>query len=111
MLYEVITLPGGGINQLEPSCNLEVRTLAEQSRRIEPGSFQMIGSRRQVETVVRAPARPATPFLRVGLDGGDSPPDVMHVIHFPLQSDQQPDVMRLTCRGALAEPSKRNNFV
>jgi hypothetical protein len=99
------SLPGGGINQLEASCNLEVRTLEEQPRSIEPDRFRILGTRRQVETVVQGPAGPAGSFRRVGLlGGGDSPPDVMHVIHFNLQSERQPDVMRLTCRGALDAP-------
>jgi hypothetical protein len=99
------SLPGGGINQLEPSCNLEVHTLADQPRTLEPDRLQILGSRRQVETVVQAPVPREGPFQRVGLSGGgDSPPDIMHVIHFTLQSERQPDVMRLTCRGALAEP-------
>jgi hypothetical protein len=97
-------LPSLGFNQYQPACNLELRRLAPQPRRIEPDSF--VVNRIQP---LREEVASWRPVMLASLTLADaavdsSPPDIFLGYHFWLHSDRQPDVLRMTCRGVFAEP-------
>lgn len=82
-----------------PSCNFEIRTLSEQVRIISPESFLVTRIQRETSEVVQL----ALPKVLAGLHlaGMDSGlPMVVRSVHLWIGSDLQPDLMRLTCRGA-----------
>ncbi len=88
-----------------PSCNFEVRTLLEQTREIEAESFLVTRVQRETAEVVQQ----VYPVLQAGLDLAgmdDGLPMIVLSVHLWISSDQQPDVMRLTCRGAFDDPSQ-----
>lgn len=97
-------LPSLGFNQYRPACNLEVRQRAPRPRRIEPGRF--VVNRIQP---LREEVASWRPVMLASLSLADaavdaSPADIFLGYHFWLHSDNQPDVLRMTCRGVFAEP-------
>ncbi|MET0028140.1 MAG: hypothetical protein ABW101_10930 [Candidatus Thiodiazotropha sp.] len=81
------------------NCNFEVRTLKPETQTIQPDEF--IIKRVQalmVEVVKREPSGRGG-LMRVGMDDSGSS-SVTRGYHLWLESEQQPDVMRLSCRGA-----------
>lgn len=94
-----------GMNPYYPHCNFEVATLSDGSTRIEPDSFVVTGIRLdEVEVVHRSrPVLVASLMLADGGEDGGGPPPTSRVVHYLLHSEQQPDVMRLTCHGGFAE--------
>ncbi len=98
-------------DRYHPSCSLELRKLAEVARVIQPGSFTISKVQRLMQEVVRREA-PAPGLMRVDYEGGK--PMVVHGYHLWLGSAEQPDVMRMTCRGYFddlnrAEPPSLND--
>lgn len=96
-----------GVNQFLPNCNFEVSQVFEDSSQtIQPDTFRVRRVGRQSEEVVqRAPAQYAALYLaRGGMDGGTSP--IIHAVHLWLESAKQPQVRRLSCRGAVDDPPK-----
>lgn len=95
---------GTGFDSYQVSCNLEVRKLLEQAQRIEPDTFVVNRIQQFFEEVAAwKPVRVAS----VGLAGADvdgGPSMIFRGWHLWLHSPTQPDVIRLTCRGAFAEP-------
>ena len=94
----------GGVDQYRPNCNFEVRTLADQPREIKPEDFPVVRVQRVTEEVVQLelPRRVAGLGL-AGMDSDSSLPMVVRGVHLWIGSDTQPDVMRMTCRGAFAD--------
>jgi len=94
------------VNLYLPSCNFAVTPVFEdRSQTILPDSFQVVRVTGQREEVVQqAPAaRYAALYLAGGQpDGGSTM--IMHLVHLWLESPKQPDVRRLSCRGALDDP-------
>jgi hypothetical protein len=94
-----------GLNQYYPHCNFEVRTVSDGAARIESDRFLVTGIRLDEVQVVRRPG----PLLMASLvlvDGGEDgggPPPTSRLVHYRLHSERQPDVMRLTCHGGMAE--------
>ncbi len=119
ILHQPVTIPadrtrvyiqGGrvstGFNSYAVSCSLEVRTLAEEPRTVQPDTFVVYRIQQFFEEVAAAHWKPVQlASLRLAdaaVDGG--PSDIFRGFHFWLHSDQQPDVLRLTCRGVFAAP-------
>ena len=83
-----------------------MKELADHPRRIEPGSFRITRVQRLTEEIVRRVV-PEEGLIKVGIEpGGGVAPDIMHGLHLYLESEADPGVMRLTCRGALEMPWK-----
>jgi len=81
------------------NCNLEVRQVLEQPQEIQPGRFDVLSIQGLYGSVVRA----GSLRLASAEDGGS--PSMIHLgWHFWLRATGQPDLMRLTCRGELADP-------
>lgn len=85
-------------DRYEPSCSLELRKLADVPRSIEPDQFIVTKVQRLMQQVVFNRG-PHSGLMKVGLDDGGGKPMVVHGYHLWLGSDNQPDVMRMTCRG------------
>ncbi len=87
------------------SCDFEINTLANTTRYIEPGTFRVTRVRRdEIEIVRRAPLRYAALGTPAGLQLADGSVQLFEEVSLWLQSNAQPDVRRLTCRGGLADP-------
>ncbi|MEN8180431.1 MAG: hypothetical protein ABFS39_17665 [Pseudomonadota bacterium] len=83
-----------------PSCNFEVRTLSEQSREIKPEPFLITRVQRETAEVVQ---QQYFPVILAGLNLAgmdDGLPMIVRSVHLWISTDLQPDVMRVTCRGA-----------
>lgn len=89
-------------DRYRPSCSFELRKLAETPRTIEPDSFIVTRIERLIQEIVQR-GEPAPGLFRSGLDDDSSPPFVVRGYHLWLGSERQPDVMRMTCRGAFAD--------
>ena len=93
----------GGLDHYAPSCNFEVRSISG-SRLILPGRFPVTRLQYGDEQVVSLePIKVAGRRLTGILHREGGPPMITRFVHFWLQADDQPDLMRLTCRGALAD--------
>jgi hypothetical protein len=97
----------------EPSCNLEIRTLASTERRIEPDRFAIPRAGVGVDQVVgRGEVRLAQIGIGVGVgigplaSRGDGPSQVMYVLEMRLDSERQPDVLRMSCVSAQDDPGR-----
>ncbi len=97
--------PQNGLDEYEPHCSFEVRkVLPEQLQTIEPDTFKVTRVQRLMEEVVwLRPVQVASLQLTsAAVDSGSS--DIFEGYHFWLYSEQQPDVLRMTCRYILTEP-------
>lgn len=91
-------VPRNGVQEHEPHCILEVNTVADRARRLEPDSFDVVDVRRSVWMSDAWPAD-AVRVARVGLSFGDaSPTFIFYLTEFRLRSARQPDVRSLTCQ-------------
>ena len=89
-----------------PSCNFELYTVADRPQSIQPGSFTMIHVARRDEEVAGVGfIRYASLWLVAdsGVDSG-GPSMIMRTVRMKLESDEQPGMYMLTCRGALDNP-------
>ena len=99
------------LDQYLPSCSFEVRNLKQEPQQIQPDSFAVVRVQLGESQIV------AVPFVqvaarnigqqRLGLsswDGGE--PLVAKFYHLWVSSSQQPNVMRITCFGAMADLSE-----
>jgi hypothetical protein len=95
----------GGVNIYYPHCNFEVRTLSDGSGRIQPDRFTVTGIQPGRVEVVREhqPFQLASLYLMVAGDDNATPPPISRLVHYRLESQMQPDVMRLTCHGGFAD--------
>ena len=113
-LHKALTVPGGhtrvfmqrgevvskqGFDRYVPSCNFEINTLSDQPREILPESFIVVRVQDETSEVVLNPQSRMLASLALA-DGDFSPPMIVRSLHLWVASDQQPDVRRLTCRGA-----------
>jgi hypothetical protein len=101
----------GDFNRYRVNCNFEVERLSERVQRIEPDTFIIKKVQRMMTEVVQHDAYQPR-FLTVEY-ADPSSPLVTHGYHLWLSSEKQPDVMRVTCRGAFddlsdAEPPSIN---
>ncbi|MBO1927753.1 hypothetical protein J3998_09210 [Thiomicrorhabdus sp. 6S2-11] len=107
-------ITGSGFDRYEPHCRLETRDLNPQGRTIQPDSFT-ISAVRIGEEAVAAKQTKTSDFMLAATGGfigqamaNDSDNDsnrvpTMDFVHLYLQSDKQPNVLRLTCAGSLSD--------
>ncbi len=81
------------------NCNFEVRTLKPETQTIQPDEFIIKRVQALMVEVVRHDPPVRGGLMRVGMDDSGSS-SVTRGYHLWLESEQQPDVMRLSCRGA-----------
>lgn len=106
-------LSGGGFNQTEQHCRIEIYSLQTQNSVIQPQRFriqrvetgeEMIAQRRygvQFAANHTGLFNSQTDGVRLA-DMGYERPETMDLVHLYLHSDTQPNVYRLTCAGALS---------
>jgi hypothetical protein len=90
----------GGMNQYEPSCDIEVRDLSQEIQFIRKGIFFIEREQFGREAVAEAGG------LKLAFSGGLWRGGGFSVFRFRrlwLQSEEQPQVMRMTCRGTWEE--------
>lgn len=91
-----------------PSCNLEIRTLdRDRTQTVMPGTFVIRRVQLMEEWVERRQSE--VQLAAVGFAGGllvgdydGGPMGMWRGYHLWLQSDEQPDVLRMTCMGGFA---------
>ena len=91
-------------DQYRPHCAFEIRQVSHNGFTIQPDTFSVIrvqGSMQQV--VQRRPVQLAALRLAGGFDGGMGGGAYHEGYHFWLESDRQPEVMRMSCYGAYAQ--------
>jgi len=99
-------LPGGSFDQYYPSCDLEVRTLQPEAQLVEKDRFMVTRVEYGQEAVARVEGEAlqvAAIGIGIGSGGGlwwDRGESIFRYVRIWLHSERQPDVMRLTCRGA-----------
>jgi hypothetical protein len=92
-------------DRYKASCSFELRKLADTARNIEPDSFLVTEVQRLTQEVVQR--KPAfSGFLKVAMQDSGGKPMVTQGYHLWLGSEKQPDVMRMTCRGAFDDLSR-----
>jgi len=96
--------PGSGaLDQYAPSCDLEVTELLPEPQLIKPGRFTITNITSGQEAVVRWDG---LQLAGIGFGGGiwrRGGESIHRFIRFPLYSEAQPQVLRLTCRGAFED--------
>ena len=93
-------VPKGGINQYEPSCDIEVRDLSQEVQIIRKGIFPIEREQFGREAVADSGGLKLAFSGGLWMGGGFS---VFRFRRFWLQSEDQPQVMRMTCRGTWEE--------
>ncbi len=93
-------IPKGEMNQYEPSCDIEVRDLSQEVQIIRKGIFSIEREQFGREAVAESGGLKLAFYGSLWTDGGFS---VFRYRRFWLQSEDQPQVMRMTCRGTWEE--------
>lgn len=100
-LQRGVPIPLGALDSYDTSCSFELRELAGSETRIPPGRFLIENVEIGSEPVVRiADVRMASLTLRGLQDPG---PSIYRFYRFRLFSPGLPELLSLTCRGALAD--------
>jgi hypothetical protein len=108
----------GHLDRYYPSCNFELEAISQKPQIIRPGEFEIVHvSRREEYLVRRVPRFYAGPVKLAGsgadfagplmlAQGGEagSGSMFMHTVRMKLESEEQPDMYMLTCRGAQDNP-------
>ena len=111
----------GHLDRYYPSCNFELETISQKPQIIRPGEFEIIHVRRREDYIVRrVPRFYAGPVALEGRDADSTEPLMlaggggggesgsgsmfMHTVRMRLNSNEQPDMYMLTCRGAQDNP-------
>ncbi|MCB1850594.1 MAG: hypothetical protein KDI83_07400 [Gammaproteobacteria bacterium] len=90
----------GELDYYHPSCDLEVRTLKQTPQTVSKDLFiigKLTSGRESVVDLGRLKVADSGPLARIFTERGVS---VHRYLRIELHSALQPDVMRLTCRGA-----------
>ena len=93
-------VPKGEMNQYQPSCDIEVRDLSQEVQVIRKGIYSIEREQFGREAVADSDG------LKLAFSGGFLMGDgysVFRYRRFWLQSEDQPEVMRMTCRGTWEE--------
>jgi hypothetical protein len=108
-------IPQRKIFQYDINCELEINKLADTVRYIEPGTYTVIRTRRQTESIIQNEqlAQPVqlalldTSMLGVMATIGDDAGSSMQfeIIRLRLQGEENSLLRELACRGALTDPS------
>ncbi|MEJ2529688.1 MAG: hypothetical protein P8Z39_06330 [Gammaproteobacteria bacterium] len=91
------------LDRYHPSCNFEVWKLRQRPTSIHPGNFAVTKVRRAINQVVSLEPVQVAGLRWTRYD--DDHAMIMHVVNMWLQSAQQPNVYKLTCRSWLATPA------
>ncbi|MET0065799.1 MAG: hypothetical protein ABW076_05595 [Candidatus Thiodiazotropha sp.] len=86
-------------DQYQVHCNFEVRTLLSEPQTIQPDEFIISRVQALMVDIVKREQPARGGLMRVSMDDGGATM-VTRGYHLWLDSEQQPDVMRLSCRGA-----------
>lgn len=102
-------LTGSGFNQREQHCRIEIKSLQPVKTEIQPGEFEIVRVQIGEEQIAQnqplrsLPAGTQLAFVGNALAQDDyQRPETMDYVHLYLKSNQQPNVYRLTCAGALS---------
>lgn len=96
-------IPLRELDYYHPSCDLEVWELQQQVRTVAKDLFvigKMNSGRDPIVSLGTTKLADSSSVARIFVDHG---PSVHHYLRVELHSAVQPDVMRLTCRGAWAD--------
>ncbi len=95
---------GGSFNHFIPHCRLEVRHVGEKPQVVQPGKFTVTKVHRELPPVV---ALKPVHYADSGASSGDSgvSMDLIYVIYMRLSSEEQPNVLNITCGGSTDDPS------
>lgn len=85
----------GGVDEYQPYCELQVTGPAAYEQFIEPGEFEVLNVRNDVDAFLNAPVKVASSALRVG--GLLDREFVLYETVMHLRSDHQPRVSQLRC--------------
>ena len=94
-------------DQYYPNCDFELRTRASHERVVEPDTFTVTRTVREIENVMLPPAVVASHDTGNGApdenymtahDTGNGAPNENYMTVLYLHSDKQPDVFRMTCQ-------------
>ena len=110
-------LSGGGFNNTEQHCRIELYALPDKHTTIQPERFLIKSVNTGEEMVAQSGAAlqfaqnqyasvqtDAMPNLKLAF-GDNQRPESMDLVHLYLKSDTQPNVYRLTCAGSLSNGS------
>ena len=94
----------GGFDQYRPHCAFEIRSVDHQGVTIQPDTFQIVRVQHSLQQVVEARRLQvaATDLAFIGPWSNSS--SYHEGYHFTLYSERQPEVMRMSCYGAYAQP-------
>ena len=103
-------ITGAGFNRYEPHCRIEIRELSEQKSTIQTENFKISSVRIGEEAVAANAFSQHYAMLGFGIstafandsDNDSARVETMDYVHLYLQSDKQPNVLRLTCAGSLS---------
>ena len=100
------TVAYADVNRYHPSCNFELYAVKETPQSIKPGSFTVINVQRGTEEIVRhRPIHYASRgLLAYSGSGSGGQYMIMHTVRMRLESEEQPGMYMLTCRGGLDDP-------
>jgi len=105
-------LSSGAFDQYYPSCDLEVRALKPEPQRLEKDRFIITRVEYGQEAVARFEGEGIqVAAFGIGLGGGlwwDRGQSIFRYVRIWLHSERQPNVMRLTCRGAWEDYFRAN---
>lgn len=93
-------IPLGQLDYYNTSCDIQVRNLSSESQVVRPDTFTISQIVYGQEQVVQWGG---IKLAGLGWGGGllwNSDISIHRIVRFGLHSEQQPDVLRLTCRGA-----------
>ncbi len=104
------------IFQYDINCELEIGKLADTVRYIEPGTYTVTRTRRQTEDIIRndwqeqpiqfASLTMAGVGINASMDGSPGSTMRFEIIRMRLEGEAGTLLRELSCRGALADPSK-----
>lgn len=105
MVFQLGQALGRQFDIREISCSLEVRQVSRESpQTVAPDTFRIRRVQWLEEQVAWVPWR-RTAAVRLAQGQPDSgPSEIFLGYHFWLESERQPDVRRLTCRGMFDDP-------
>jgi len=94
-------IPPSKLNQYAINCEIEVRKVLELTQTVEPGKFEITRISTNDSSVVFLEHS----NIQYAMGGGRSSRDIKRSWKFTLQSDKDPDVMFMHCRGAMDNES------
>ena len=83
-----------------PSCNFELNSLSDKPQTIAPETFLVVRVQQEMSEVVQLEAPIRVASLKLAGKNDSGLPMVTHSVHLWIGSDLQPNLRRLTCRGA-----------